>query len=35
MPDRIDWKNCMLSEQEDKIDAEAFKKDFGPFNAVT
>lgn len=35
MSDRLDWKNCMLSEQEDKADAEVFKKAFGPFNTVT
>ena len=35
MPERMDWKSCMLSEEEDKADAEAFKKVFTPFNTVT
>jgi len=35
MPERIDWKNCMLSEEDDRADAEAFKKVFTPFNTVT
>jgi len=30
--DRLDWKACMLSEEEDRADAEAFKKAFAPFN---
>ncbi|PPQ66465.1 LOW QUALITY PROTEIN: hypothetical protein CVT26_011223 [Gymnopilus dilepis] len=31
-PDRLDWKACMLSEEEDKADAQAFKTAFAPFN---
>ncbi|ESK94140.1 nucleus protein [Moniliophthora roreri MCA 2997] len=31
MPDRMDWKACMLSEDEDRADADAFKKAFAPF----
>ncbi|KAF8965212.1 CwfJ C-terminus 1-domain-containing protein-like protein, partial [Flammula alnicola] len=31
-PDRLDWKACMLSEEEDKADAQAFKNAFAPFN---
>ncbi|KAF5330347.1 hypothetical protein D9619_005485 [Psilocybe cf. subviscida] len=31
-PDRLDWKACMLSEEEDRADAEAFKKAFQPFD---
>lgn len=30
--DRLDWKACMLSEEEDKADAQAFKTAFAPFN---
>ncbi len=32
MPDRADWKACMLSEDEDRADAQAFKTAFAPFN---
>ncbi|KAF9052819.1 nuclear protein [Panaeolus papilionaceus] len=32
MPERLDWKACMLSEDEDRADAEAFKSAFTPFN---
>ncbi|PPQ98832.1 hypothetical protein CVT24_003386 [Panaeolus cyanescens] len=32
MPERLDWKACMLSEEEDKSDAQAFKAAFAPFN---
>jgi hypothetical protein len=32
MPDRLDWKACMLSEEEDKADAQAFKNAFAPYN---
>jgi len=31
-PERLDWKACMLSEDEDRADAEAFKKAFQPFD---
>ncbi|KAF5357955.1 hypothetical protein D9756_001453 [Leucocoprinus leucothites] len=29
---RIDWKACMLSEEEDRADAQAFKAAFAPFD---
>ena len=32
MPDRLDWKVCMLSEDEDKADARDFKTAFMPFD---
>ncbi|GLB34795.1 putative zinc knuckle [Lyophyllum shimeji] len=32
MPDRFDWKACMLPEDEDKADAQAFKAAFAPFD---
>ncbi|KAF8892429.1 CwfJ C-terminus 1-domain-containing protein-like protein [Infundibulicybe gibba] len=32
IPDRLDWKACMLSEQDDKTDAQTFKEAFAPFN---
>ena len=32
MPNRLDWKACMLSEEEDRADAQAFKNAFAPFN---
>jgi hypothetical protein len=32
MPQRYDWKACMLSEEEDRTDAEEFKKAFTPFD---
>ncbi|KAF5380851.1 hypothetical protein D9615_004106 [Tricholomella constricta] len=32
MPDRSDWKACMLPEEEDKADAQAFKAAFAPFD---
>ncbi|KAG5354069.1 hypothetical protein C0989_009767 [Termitomyces sp. Mn162] len=32
MPDRLDWKACMLPEDEDKADAQAFKAAFAPFD---
>jgi len=31
-PDRVDWKVCQLSEEEDKADATAFKAAFAPFD---
>jgi len=34
-PDRLDWKACMLSEDEDKADAQALKIAFAPFNPAT
>ncbi|KAF9077200.1 CwfJ C-terminus 1-domain-containing protein-like protein [Rhodocollybia butyracea] len=30
-PERLDWKACMLSEEEDKADAQSFKTAFAPF----
>ncbi len=32
LPDRIDWKVCTLSEEEDKADAQAFKAAFAHFD---
>jgi hypothetical protein len=32
MPDRLDWKACMLPEDEDRADAQAFKAAFAPFD---
>jgi len=32
LPDRMDWKACTLSEEEDKADAQAFKTAFAPFD---
>lgn len=32
MPERLDWKACMLTEEEDKADAEGFKKAFAVFD---
>ena len=32
MPDRFDWKVCMLSEDDDKAEAQAFKAAFAPFD---
>jgi hypothetical protein len=32
MPNRLDWKTCMLSEDEDKAEAQAFKIAFAPFD---
>ncbi|KAG6862054.1 hypothetical protein C0995_007184 [Termitomyces sp. Mi166 len=32
MPERFDWKACMLPEDEDKADAQAFKAAFAPFD---
>lgn len=29
---RLDWKTCILSEEEDKVDAEMFKEAFAPFD---
>ncbi|KIM49369.1 hypothetical protein M413DRAFT_106214 [Hebeloma cylindrosporum] len=31
-PDRLDWKACMLSEEDDKADAQAFKAAFAHFD---
>jgi len=31
-PDRLDWKACMLSEDQDKVEAQAFKGAFAPFD---
>ncbi|KAG6917921.1 hypothetical protein DXG01_000358 [Tephrocybe rancida] len=32
MPDRFDWKACMLPEDEDRADAQDFKAAFAPFD---
>jgi hypothetical protein len=32
MPNRLDWKACMLSEEEDRADAQAFKDAFALYN---
>ncbi|EAU88727.2 nuclear protein [Coprinopsis cinerea okayama7 len=32
MPDRFDWKACMLSEEDDRADVQAFKAAFAPFD---
>ncbi|KAJ6618848.1 CwfJ C-terminus 2-domain-containing protein-like protein [Mycena sp. CBHHK59/15] len=32
MPERLDWKACMLPEDEDRADAQAFKAAFAPFD---
>jgi hypothetical protein len=34
MPDRLDWKACMLTLDEDKADAHDFKTAFKPFNPI-
>ncbi|KAF9527034.1 nuclear protein [Crepidotus variabilis] len=35
IPDRLDWKACMLSEGEDRADAQAFKTAFASFDPAT
>jgi len=32
VPDRMDWKACMSSDEEDRADAQAFKTAFAPFD---
>jgi len=32
IPDRVDWKACMLPQEEDKADVEAFKAAFASFD---
>jgi len=32
MPNRLDWKTCMLSDDEDKAEAQAFKTAFASFD---
>jgi len=32
IPDRVDWKACMLPEEEDKADVNAFKTAFASFD---
>lgn len=32
MQDRFDWKACLQSEEEDKVDVQAFKTAFAPFD---
>lgn len=34
MPERLDWRACTLSEEDDRADAQAFKVAFEPFNPV-
>lgn len=31
---RMDWKQCIQSEEEDKLDVEAFKKVFAPIDPL-
>lgn len=35
MPQRLDWKEFLLSDEEEKADTEAFKKAFAPFDPVS
>jgi hypothetical protein len=35
MTARLDWKACMLTEDEDKADAQAFKAAFASFDPTT
>ncbi|KAF8226793.1 nuclear protein [Tricholoma matsutake] len=35
MPERLDWKACMLTEEEDRADAQGFKAAFAPFDTTT
>lgn len=35
IPERSDWKACMLSEEEDRADARDFKAAFAPFDMTT
>lgn len=32
LPDRVDWKNCVESEEHEKQEAEEFKAAFRPFD---
>lgn len=32
MPERLDWKACMLTEEEDKADTQSFKTAFASFD---
>ena len=32
VPERMNWKACMLTEEEDRTDAQAFKTAFAPFD---
>lgn len=34
MPQRYDWKACVLSVEEDRADAEEFKKSFASFDPM-
>lgn len=34
MPERLDWKACMLSKEEDRADAQGFKAAFAPFDVT-
>lgn len=34
MPERLDWKACMLPEEEDRADAQAFRTAFAPFDPL-
>ncbi|THH19473.1 hypothetical protein EW146_g1707 [Bondarzewia mesenterica] len=35
MEDRLDWKACVQSEEDDKTDVQAFKTAFAPFDPIT
>jgi len=32
LPDRVDWKNCKVSKEEETILTKAFRKRFQPFD---
>jgi len=34
MPERLDWRVCALSDEDEQADAQAFKTSFTPFNSV-
>ncbi|TRM59290.1 CwfJ C-terminus 1-domain-containing protein-like protein [Schizophyllum amplum] len=34
-PERMEWQACLLSDEEDTADAQAFKEAFAPFNPVS
>ncbi len=33
-PERLDWRACALSDEDEQGDAQAFKESFTPFNSV-
>jgi len=35
MSERLDWKACMLEEEEDRADAQGFKAAFAFFDTTT